>query len=105
MTNHRFTRHAEVRANHRACRKEAVDLVLTFGDVDTPARHGVVRQTLSDRCALELIGDGYPASEVERARRTTCLLAGRNIVTLIKHDPQRRSRRRRRALGLSRCGR
>jgi Domain of unknown function (DUF4258) len=97
MQHLRMTRHARQRLQQRGSRPKDVAIVMTYGDIEVPAREGCRYVQLSHREAARLQREGgLKASEVDKARRLVVLADpdGR-VVTVLKCSPERRVSSRR----------
>lgn len=97
MQHLRITRHARQRLQQRGSRPKDVAIVMTYGDIEVPAREGCRYLQLSRREAARLQREGsLKVSEVDQARRLVLLADpdGR-VVTVLKCSPERRVSSRR----------
>lgn len=79
--NVKMTRHAEERLTQRGIRREALQLVLAYADVETVRRGGVMQLRLSREALVDASGDGVAIGVIERARDVTAILDGRWVLT------------------------
>jgi hypothetical protein len=97
MQQPRMTRHARQRLQQRGTRPKDVAIIMTYGDIDVPARNGCRYVRLSHREAARLQREGsLKVSDVDQARRLVVLAdpEGR-VVTILKCSPERRISSRR----------
>lgn len=97
MQQLRMTRHARQRLQQRGSRPKDVVIVMTYGDIEVPARGGCRYVRLSDREAARLLDEGnMKVSDLDQARRLVVLAdpEGR-VVTVFKCSPERRVSTRR----------
>lgn len=87
-----MTRHARQRLQQRGSRAKDVAIVMTYGDVDVPARDGCRFVRLSHREAARLQNEGsLKVADVDRARRLIVLSDPEDhVVTVLKCSPERR---------------
>jgi hypothetical protein len=98
-----MTRHAYIRCAQRGASPAAIELVLAFGDMETPAALGrrILRMS---RSALDAMStESTSVNLVEQAARVALVIgANETIVTVLRIDPaarrDRRPRRMRRQL-------
>lgn len=93
MQQLRMTRHARQRLQQRGSRPKDVAIVMTYGDIEVPAREGCRYVQLSHREAARLQREGsLKISEVDQARRLVVLADpdGR-VVTVLKCSPETRA--------------
>jgi hypothetical protein len=88
-----LTRHARQRLQQRGSREREVAIVLTYGDIEVPAKNGCRFLCLSRKeAALLLQQDIASIREIDRARRLPVLRDSYDrVVTIIKRDPERRT--------------
>lgn len=88
----RITRHARQRLQQRGSRLKNVAIVMTYGDVEVPARDGCRYVQLSDREAARLQCEGsFTVSDLDQSRRLVVLAdAEGRVVTVLKCSPERR---------------
>jgi hypothetical protein len=87
-----MTRHARQRLQQRGSRQKDVAIVISYGDIEVPAREGCRYMQLSHREAARLQREGsLKVSEIDQARRLVVLTDpdGR-VVTVLKCRPERR---------------
>jgi hypothetical protein len=92
MQQLRMTRHARQRLQQRGSRPKDAAIIMTYGDIDLPARNGCRYMRLSHQEAARLQREGsLKVSEVDQARRLVVLAdpEGR-VVTVLKCSPERR---------------
>lgn len=77
----RMTRHAEERLIQRGIRREVLQLVLAYADVETGQRGGVTQLRLSRAALVDACGDGVAIGVIERARDVAAILDGRRVLT------------------------
>ncbi len=92
MQNPKMTRHARQRLQQRGSRTKEVAIVMTYGDIEVPARDGCRFLRLSHRAVASLLQkDGFVIQDVDRAKRLMVLAnTADQIVTVLKCDPERR---------------
>jgi hypothetical protein len=92
MQQPKLTRHARQRLQQRGVRQKEVVIVIAHGDIEVPAGNGCRFLRLSDAAAASLLQAGtYPVQDVDRSRRLMVLLSSTDeVVTVLKHDPERR---------------
>jgi hypothetical protein len=93
MQQLRLTRHARQRLQQRGSREKDVAIVMTYGDIEVPARSGGRFLRLSRSEAARLQRQAILAvRDVDRARRLLVLTdPSDRVVTVIKCDPERRT--------------
>jgi Domain of unknown function (DUF4258) len=93
MQQPKFTRHARQRLQQRGSRESDVAIVMTYGDIELPARNGGRFLRLSRKEAVRLLHqDAISVQAADRARRLLVLTdSADRVVTLIKCDPERRT--------------
>lgn len=92
MKTLKLTRHARQRLQQRGARTRDVAILLAHGDIEVPARNGCRFLRLSHGASASLLQEGgYRVQDIDRARRLTVLVSSAgDVVTAIKHDPERR---------------
>ena len=92
MQQPKMTRHARQRLQQRGSRPKDVAIVMTYGDIEVPAREGCRYVQLSHREAARLQHEGgLKVSEVDQARRLVVLADSHGrVVTVLKCRPERR---------------
>jgi hypothetical protein len=88
----KMTRHAKQRLQQRGARAKDVAIVMAYGDIEVPAKHGCRFLRLSHSTAASLLrSDRFAVQEVDRARRLMVLAdSSDQVITLIKCEPERR---------------
>lgn len=97
MQKPRITNHARQRLQQRGSRPIDVAIVMSYGDIEVPARDGCRWVQLSQREAARLQNDGsINVSDIDRARRLVLLVGPEgSVVTILKRSPDRRISSRR----------
>jgi hypothetical protein len=92
MQHPRITRHARQRLQQRGTRTQELAIVMSYGDIEVPARQGCRFLRLSHKAVAFLLEGGrFAVQDVDRARRLTVLAdAADQVVTVFKCDPERR---------------
>jgi hypothetical protein len=98
MSQSILTKHAKERLRQRGVRTEVLKIVMAYADVEVPSRAGCRFLRLSNHAASSLLeGEEYTVQAVDEAKRLLVLInAFGEVVTLIKRDPERRLRFKRR---------
>jgi hypothetical protein len=80
--------------NNEAFRRKKVEIVMVYADIEVPARKGCRFLRLSHGVAARLLQQGHVGiQDLDRAKRLLVLTdAADRIVTVVKCDPQRRTR-------------
>lgn len=92
MQKPKMTRHARQRLQQRGARTKEVAIVMTYGDIEVPAGNHCRFLRLSHRAVTSLLeGNRVSVQDIDRARRLVVLVSADNqVVTVLKHDPERR---------------
>jgi hypothetical protein len=92
MQQPRMTRHARQRLQQRGGRTKEVAIVMTYADIEVPAKNGCRFLRLSHQEAARLLQQNETAfRDVDRARRLAVLAdPSDRVVTVLKCDPERR---------------
>jgi hypothetical protein len=88
----KMTRHAKERLQQRGARAKEVAIVMGYGEIEVPAKHGCRFLRLSRTAVASLHRRGrFAVQDVDRAGRLI-VLAGPSdqVITVIKCDPERR---------------
>src|SRR5262245_41112402 len=87
-----MTRHARQRLQQRGARAKDVAIVMTYGDVEVPARQGCRFLRLSRGATASLHNGGrFAVQDVDRASRLMVLVSSSDeVVTVLKRDPDQR---------------
>jgi hypothetical protein len=93
-----LTNHAKQRLRQRGVRRKALEIVMIYGDIEIPSGAGCRFLRLSNHAVSSLLcGEEHPVQAVDDAKRLLVLVsASGKVVTLIKRDPERRLRFKRR---------
>jgi hypothetical protein len=92
MQQLKVTRHARQRLQQRGARAIELENVMTYGDIEVPARDGCRFVRLSHR-AVRWIHEHerIAVQDVDRAKRLMVLADGSDrVVTVFKSDPERK---------------
>jgi hypothetical protein len=92
MQQPHLTRHAKQRLQQRGARPKDIEIVMTYGDIEVPARDGCRFLRLSYRAVARLLQSScIPVQELDRAKRLLVLAdASDRVVTVLKSEPERR---------------
>jgi hypothetical protein len=92
MQQPKMTRHARQRLQQRGTRTKEVAIVMTYADIEVPARHGCRFLRLSHSVVASLLQQGgFAVQDIDRARRLMVLASTTDeVVTVLKCDPERR---------------
>ena len=92
MQQPKITRHAKQRLQQRGTRTKDVAIVMTYGDIEVPARQGCRFLRLSHKAVASLLqGSGFTVQDVDRAKRLPVPAdPADQVVTVFKCDPERR---------------
>jgi hypothetical protein len=97
MTPIGFSRHAAIRGQQRGIRPAVVDFVLQHFDVDLEAGDGCRSYRISHRSVAELLRDGVPVNEVDRAKSVVVIVhVDSGEIVTVMHDCSQDGRRFRR---------
>jgi hypothetical protein len=98
MQQPKMTRHAKQRLQQRGAQTKELAIVMAYGDIEIPARHGCRFLRLSHRAAATLLDrEAVPVQTLDRARRLMVLADPLDqVVTVLKREPQLRFPRQRR---------
>lgn len=99
----RMTRHAEERLAQRGIRREALDIVLAYADVERRAPGGAVQLRVTRQALVEASRDGVARTVIERAVDVAAIICEGRVLTQYRCTGRRRRSGARR--GLRRRGR
>ena len=86
MSNFTLSNHATVRTAQRNVKKDALDIVLTYG-VDIPAGAGVSKRSLRVSQLQEIYQDGFSVNAIEKAFNLEAVVSNDGvIITCYKID-------------------
>jgi hypothetical protein len=92
MQQPKMTRHARQRLQQRGARAKEIAIVMTYGDIEVPARDGCRFLRLSRRAVAWILQrERIAVQDVDRAKRLMVLAdSSDRVVTILKCDPDRR---------------
>jgi hypothetical protein len=87
-----ITRHARQRLQQRGARAKELAIVMTYGDIEVPAKDGCRFVRLSNRAVRWLLERDHVAiQDLDRAKRLIVLADHLDrIITVLKGDPERK---------------
>jgi Domain of unknown function (DUF4258) len=92
MQELKVTRHARQRLQQRGVRAKELAIVMTYGDIEVPARDGCRLVRLSQKAVRWILEhERIAVQDVDRARRLMVLADGLDrVITVLKGDPERK---------------